>query len=99
MKYLPSRCCLVGLMRATDVFVGKHVERFRITEENEKVMNGGGEPADGTPLLLGINKASLSTDSFISASFQESTRVHRGQHRRPSGPLRGLKERVGRIAV
>src|SRR6266852_1849271 len=39
-------------------------------------MNRGGEPADGTPLLLGITKASLSTDSFISAaSFQETTRV------------------------
>jgi hypothetical protein len=40
-------------------------------EENEKVMNRGGEPADGTPLLLGITKESLSTDSFLSAaSFQ-----------------------------
>jgi len=38
-------------------------------EENEKVMNRGGEPADGTPLLLGIAKASLSTDSFISAAW------------------------------
>jgi hypothetical protein len=37
-------------------------------EENEKVVNRGGEPADGTPLLLGITKASLSTDSFISAA-------------------------------
>ncbi len=42
----------------------------------ETVMSHGGEPADGTPLLLGITKASLSTDSFISAaSFQETTRV------------------------
>jgi len=65
-------------------------------EENEKVMNRGGEPADGTPLLLGITKASLSTDSFISAaSFQETTRVlteasiaGRVDH------LRGLKENV-----
>src|SRR6476469_6232620 len=63
-------------------------------EENEKVMNRGCEPADGTPLLLGITKASLSTDSFISAaSFQETTRVlteasiaGRVDH------LRGLKE-------
>ena len=39
-------------------------------------MNRGGEPADGTPLLLGITKAALSTDSFVSAaSFQETTRV------------------------
>jgi hypothetical protein len=41
-------------------------------EENEKAMNRGGRPADGTPLLLSITKASLSTDSFISAaSFQK----------------------------
>jgi hypothetical protein len=54
----------------------EQVDRFRFMEENEKVMNRGGEPADGTPLLLGITKASLSTDSFISAaSFQETTRV------------------------
>ena len=45
-------------------------------EENDKLMSRGGEPADDTPLLLGITKASLSTDSFICASsFQETTRV------------------------
>jgi DNA-directed RNA polymerase subunit beta' len=56
--------------------IGEEVDRFRFMEENEKVMNRGGEPTDGTPLLLGITKASLSTDSFISAaSFQETTRV------------------------
>ena len=56
----------------TDFLVDEQVDRFRFMEENEKVMNRGGEPADGTPLLLGITKASLSTDSFISAaSFQE----------------------------
>jgi hypothetical protein len=56
--------------------IDEQVDRFRFMEENEKVMNRGGEPADGTPLLLGITKASLSTDSFISAaSFQETTRV------------------------
>ncbi|HEY8830272.1 MAG TPA: DNA-directed RNA polymerase subunit beta', partial [Candidatus Limnocylindria bacterium] len=60
----------------TDFLVDEQVDRFRFMEENEKVMNRGGEPADGTPLLLGITKASLSTDSFISAaSFQETTRV------------------------
>src|ERR671919_2635162 len=65
-------------------------------EENEKVMMRGGEPADGTPLLLGITKASLSTDSFISAaSFQETTRVL--TEAAISGRidyLRGLKENV-----
>ena len=45
-------------------------------EENERVIMNGGRPASGRPLLLGITKASLSTDSFISAaSFQETTRV------------------------
>jgi hypothetical protein len=47
----------------------EQVDRFRCMEENEKVMNRGGEPASGTPLLLGITKASLSTDSFISAAW------------------------------
>ena len=60
----------------TDFLVDEQVDRFRFVEESEKVVNRGGEPADGTPLLLGITKASLSTDSFISAaSFQETTRV------------------------
>src|SRR2546423_7439746 len=60
----------------TDFLVDEQVDRFRFREENEKVMTRGGEPADGTPLLLGITKASLSTDSFIpAASFQEPTRV------------------------
>ncbi|MCU1245960.1 MAG: rpoC, partial [Acidobacteria bacterium] len=80
----------------TDFLVDEQVDRFRFMEENEKVMNRGGEPADGVPLLLGITKASLSTESFISAaSFQETTRVlteaaiaGRVDH------LRGLKENV-----
>ena len=65
-------------------------------EENEKVMNRGGEPADGTPLLLGITKASLSTDSFISAaSFQETTRVlTEAAIAGRVDYLRGLKENV-----
>ena len=43
---------------------------------NEKILEAGGKPAEGEPVLLGITKASLETDSFISAaSFQETTRV------------------------
>jgi hypothetical protein len=42
----------------TDFPVDEQVDRFRLMEENEKVMNRGGEPADGTPLLLGITNAS-----------------------------------------
>jgi DNA-directed RNA polymerase subunit beta' len=60
----------------TDFLVGDHVEKWRFDEENAKVIGKGGEPAIAEPLLLGITKASLSTESFISAaSFQETTRV------------------------
>ncbi len=74
----------------------EQVGRFRFMEENEKVMNRGGEPADGTPLLLGITKASLSPDSFISAgSFQETTRVlTEASIAGRVGHLRDLKESV-----
>ena len=55
---------------------GEQVDKSKFKEENEKVIAEGGEPATFQPLLLGITKASLSTDSFISAaSFQETTRV------------------------
>jgi len=46
----------------------QQVDRFRFREENERVLANGGRPAIGRPLLLGITKASLSTDSFISAA-------------------------------
>jgi DNA-directed RNA polymerase subunit beta' len=68
----------------------------RFQEENERVLQLGLQPAKGRPLLLGITKASLSTDSFISAaSFQETTRVL--TEASISGKvdyLRGLKENV-----
>src|SRR5439155_858395 len=52
------------------------VDKFRFREENDRVIADGGRPAASRPLLLGITKASLSTDSFISdSSFQETTRV------------------------
>ena len=60
----------------TDFLVDEQVDRTRFLAENERVIADGGQPATGRPLLLGITKASLSTDSFISAaSFQETTRV------------------------
>src|SRR5205807_8333241 len=64
--------------------------------ENDNVMNRGGEPANRTPLLLGITKASLSTDSFLSAaSFQETTRVlTEAAIAGRVDYLRGLKENV-----
>jgi len=60
----------------TEFLVGDQVEKWRFDEENARVLEKGGEPAIAEPLLLGITKASLSTESFISAaSFQETTRV------------------------
>src|SRR5213076_2421108 len=60
----------------TTFLLEQQVDKFRFREENERVIAQGGKPATGRPLLLGITKASLSTDSFISAaSFQETTRV------------------------
>jgi len=60
----------------TDFLVGNLVDRLVFSEVNEQVTGGGGKPARGTPVLLGITKAALSTDSFIAAaSFQETTRV------------------------
>jgi DNA-directed RNA polymerase subunit beta' len=80
----------------TEFLVDEQVDKFRFLEENERVISDGGRPAQGRPLLLGITKASLSTDSFISAaSFQETTRVL--TEASISGKvdhLRGLKENV-----
>ncbi|MFH7321552.1 DNA-directed RNA polymerase subunit beta' [Desulfurivibrio sp. D14AmB] len=56
--------------------LGEHVEWWRFNEENEKLLEEGARPATAEPVLLGVTKASLSTDSFISAaSFQETTKV------------------------
>ncbi|MGV8057406.1 MAG: DNA-directed RNA polymerase subunit beta' [Smithellaceae bacterium] len=88
-------------VRVTDpgdtVFIAdEQVERYRFQEENEKVVAQGGRPAIGEPLLLGITKASLSTQSFISAaSFQETTRVlTEASLSGKTDYLRGLKENV-----
>jgi DNA-directed RNA polymerase subunit beta' len=76
--------------------VGDSVERFKVMEENQRIVANGGQPATYEPLLLGITKAALSTDSFISAaSFQETTKVL--TEASVSGrvdQLRGLKENV-----
>jgi DNA-directed RNA polymerase subunit beta' len=76
--------------------VGDNVERLRVSAENQKVVAAGGKPAVFEPLLLGITKAALATDSFISAaSFQETTKVL--TEAAVSGKvdhLRGLKENV-----
>jgi len=76
--------------------VGEQVEESVMLEENDKLVGEGKHPAQGTPILLGITKASLATESFISAaSFQETTRVL--TEAAVSGKiddLRGLKENV-----
>jgi DNA-directed RNA polymerase subunit beta' len=75
---------------------GEQVERARILEVNERLIRDDKEPAAWVPLLLGITKASLATESFISAaSFQETTRVMTEAAVRGSKDcLRGLKENV-----
>jgi DNA-directed RNA polymerase subunit beta' len=80
----------------TMFLMDEYIDRFVFEEENQQVIEQGGQPASGRPLLLGITVASLSTDSFISAaSFQETTRVL--TEAAISGKLdhlRGLKENV-----
>jgi DNA-directed RNA polymerase subunit beta' len=80
----------------TEFLVGEQVDRSSFKKANETVMKKKGKPAQATPLLLGITKVSLSTESFISAaSFQETTRVL--TEAASSGKidlLSGLKENV-----
>jgi DNA-directed RNA polymerase subunit beta' len=80
----------------TQFLLEQQVDRFRFSEENERTIINGGKPATGRPLLLGITKASLSTESFISAaSFQETTRVlTEASIQGAVDHLRGLKENV-----
>jgi DNA-directed RNA polymerase subunit beta' len=60
----------------SNFLLGEHVEKWRFEEENLRIIEKDGKPAVAEPLLLGITKASLSTESFISAaSFQETTKV------------------------
>ena len=60
----------------TDFLSGEHVDKWKFQRENARVIKKGGKAASATPVLLGITKASLTTESFISAaSFQETTRV------------------------
>jgi DNA-directed RNA polymerase subunit beta' len=85
----------------TDFILEEHVEKRRFEEVNKEVVARGGTPAVAKPLLLGITKASLSTESFISAaSFQETTKVlTEASIAGKVDHLKGLKENVimGRI--
>jgi DNA-directed RNA polymerase subunit beta' len=76
--------------------LGENVEKWRFEKENNKIVEQGGKPATAEPLLLGITKASLSTESFISAaSFQETTKVlSDASVAGKVDHLKGLKENV-----
>jgi DNA-directed RNA polymerase subunit beta' len=80
----------------TELLWGDQVDRLAFERENEAVIEKGGKPAEASPVLLGITKASLETDSFISAaSFQDTTRVlTEAATLGKSDRLRGFKENV-----
>lgn len=80
----------------TMFLVGEQVDKTVFQSENEKVKASGGRPAQGKPVLLGITKASLTTESWVSAaSFQETTRVlTEAAINAQIDELRGLKENV-----
>jgi DNA-directed RNA polymerase subunit beta' len=80
----------------TDLLPGELVERLRLDDTNSQVVEAGGRPAKGWPVLLGITKASLSTESFLSAaSFQHTIRVLSGAAiEGKQDSLQGLKENI-----
>ena len=80
----------------TELLPGGLIDIFEFEEENNRVREWGGEEAVAKPVLLGITKASLATDSFLSAaSFQETTRVlTEAAIKGKMDPLLGLKENV-----
>ena len=75
---------------------GEQIDKIAFDEENARVEKMGGKPAEGAPVLLGITKASLETESFLSAaSFQDTTRVlTEAATMGKSDYLRGFKENV-----
>jgi DNA-directed RNA polymerase subunit beta' len=90
------RKCKVEDSGDTMMLPGSLVDVFEFEEENAKVVAEGGEPAVAKPVLLGITKASLATESFLSAaSFQETTRVlTEASIKGRLDKLLGLKENV-----
>ncbi len=80
----------------TELLPGGLIDIFDFEEENVAAIGGGGQPSTARPVLLGITKASLATDSFLSAaSFQETTRVlTEAAIKGKLDPLLGLKENV-----
>jgi DNA-directed RNA polymerase subunit beta' len=80
----------------TDLLPGELIDRLALEDVNVKMIAAGGQPAKGWPILLGITKAALSTESFLSAaSFQHTIRVlSRAAIEGTEDPLLGLKENV-----
>jgi DNA-directed RNA polymerase subunit beta' len=80
----------------TSMLPGDYIDLAQFKEQNSAAIDVGKEPAEGRPILLGITKASLDTDSFLSAaSFQETTRVLTDAAIKGKvDPLIGLKENV-----
>ncbi len=80
----------------TGYIVEQIIDKFDFIKENERVVNEGGKPATAIPILMGITKSALNTDSFISAaSFQETTKVLTDAAiKGKTDNLRGLKENV-----
>ena len=95
IRQMMKKIEIVGVGDTTFIY-GQQVDRHTFNEENNKVMREGGQPAVAQPLLLGITRASLNIDSFISAaSFQETTRVLTNSSIAGSSDrLSGLKENV-----
>ena len=95
IRQMMKKIEIVGVGDTTFIY-GQQVDRHTFNEENHKVMREGGQPAVAQPLLLGITRASLNIDSFISAaSFQETTRVLTNSSIAGSSDrLSGLKENV-----
>jgi DNA-directed RNA polymerase subunit beta' len=80
----------------SDFILGEEIERWRFEEGNQQIIERGGKPAVGEPLLLGVTKASINTESFLSAaSFQETTKVLADASVESRVDyLRGLKENI-----
>ena len=95
IRQMMKKIEIVGVGDTTFIY-GQQVDRHTFNEENRKVIREGGQPAVAQPLLLGITRASLNIDSFISAaSFQETTRVLTNSSIAGSSDrLSGLKENV-----
>jgi DNA-directed RNA polymerase subunit beta' len=95
VRQMLRRVRIEGVGR-TNFLVGEHVDKALFEEENRRVRAAGSDPATAEPMLLGITKASLSTDSFVSAaSFQETTKVlTEASINGARDELRGLKENV-----